>query len=253
MKKLFLLMFILMVGAGMAYSQSITVDNPHSGSVWCKGANYEIQWTTIGVMHSRVKLRLYSSTGTKILGIVNDTENDGSYHWTVPMFVKPGKYVIRVKTIDGIVMGNSSVFVIKSCGPGLFVYQGKLPILGMSKAELAIYMKGPGPRIRNFGRLKNLMAKYGMKTPFMVLLLRDGKSFLNLGTFKPTIGRRGKVFFNTIPDVLKLKLTREQQVMPKSGKNFTLILMTNGKAFAKTKIGVIGKMLDKSKQKRLIK
>jgi len=76
---------------------------------------------------------------------------------------------------------------------------------------------------------------------------------MNLGIFKPRMGRGGKVFFNSIPDELKIKLTRKQHVLLKSGKIFTLILMTKGEVLSKTKIGVNGKVLDKSRQKRLIK
>ena len=92
---------------------SITITNPHSGDKWVKGNSYTIKWTKAGNMNSYVKIRLYQGS-TKILGITDKTENDGSYQWTVPSSVTNGQYIIRVKTIDNKVYDDSDVFTISN-------------------------------------------------------------------------------------------------------------------------------------------
>jgi len=93
---------------------SITVTNPHTGSNWCKGSTYTIQWTKTGTMDSNVKIKLRNSTSTAVvIDIISFIPNNGSYSWLIPASVSPGNYVIRVRTMDNEVYGDSESFSIK--------------------------------------------------------------------------------------------------------------------------------------------
>ncbi len=118
MKKLFLLIAIISFSFSMIFSQSITVTSPHSGDTWYKGNPYTISWTKTGMMDSRVKIRLFNSTGsTKIMDITNNTANDNRFGpWTLPESVPEGRYIIRVKTVDNAIHDDSDIFSVS--GPG---------------------------------------------------------------------------------------------------------------------------------------
>jgi 5-hydroxyisourate hydrolase-like protein (transthyretin family) len=115
-KVLMLAVTFLFIGS-LAYSQTITLTNPHSGDTWCKGTAYNITWAKTGSQDANVKIRLYDTTGTtKILDITNSTANDGSFGpWNVPASVANGNYVVRVKTLDNAVWDDSDVFAITAC------------------------------------------------------------------------------------------------------------------------------------------
>jgi hypothetical protein len=95
-------------------TESITVTNPHTGDIWYKGDTKTITWTKTGTMDSNVKISLRDSTSTtNILDITNSTLNDGNFSWEIPTLVTPGNYVIRVRTMDNEVYGDSELFSIK--------------------------------------------------------------------------------------------------------------------------------------------
>jgi hypothetical protein len=111
-RKLFLFYCLLFYGS-FAFSQSITVVDPHRGDAWCRTGTYRINWTKTGLMDEKVKIRLYDSSSTiKILNIVNSTDNDGSFSWTLPVSIAPGNYRVRVKTLVGEVYDDSDTFKI---------------------------------------------------------------------------------------------------------------------------------------------
>ncbi len=117
MKERVLLAFlVILLGVGFTYSQTITVTSPHTGDTWTKGQKYTIRWTKSGSMSNFVKIRLYQGN-TKVLGIVDRTDNDGSYDWTVPDTINPGIYRIRVKTVDNQVYDDSENFTISNPQP----------------------------------------------------------------------------------------------------------------------------------------
>jgi uncharacterized protein YfaS (alpha-2-macroglobulin family) len=97
----------------LSYSATITVKGPYSGAVWNKGEGYIIWWTKSGIMNAKVKIRLYQGAN-KILSITNSAPNNGSFSWQIPLNLKVGTYVIRVKTIDNKVFDDSASFKIAS-------------------------------------------------------------------------------------------------------------------------------------------
>jgi len=109
--KIVMFLLIAVFITSMSFGASIFITNPHSGHIWYKGHTYTITWTKSGSMNAKVKIRLMQN-GTKILGITDSTNNNGSYKWTVPSSIPDGKYVVRVKTIDNAVYDDGDVFTI---------------------------------------------------------------------------------------------------------------------------------------------
>ncbi len=115
MKKLFLLLLVMVISYGMAFSQNITVTKPAAGETVAKGSQYTIMWAKSGSMDANVKIRLYNSAGTtKIKNIVNSIPNNGSYTMPANMLndVPVGNYLIRVRTLDNAVFDDGGVFTI---------------------------------------------------------------------------------------------------------------------------------------------
>ena len=206
---------------------SINIINPVGTSKWCKGNSYEIKWwTTSGDMNPRVKIRLYQGN-TKVLAIVDNTANDGSFHWTPPTSLSDGIYFIRVKTVDNLVYGDSEPFEIKTCGGP--VLDNLNIVAGMDLVELAIYMHGPGPRIREMGKIKEILEKAGIEKPVTIMLYRGNERIINLGTFAPTV-RSGRVSFNTMPSVLNLNLPPQiKEQMARNPEGYKIVLFSSGR------------------------
>lgn len=218
-----------------ASSGSITITSPTEGACWEKGNTYHIRWTATGSMNLKVKIRLYQGNN-KILEITNSTANNGDYTWTVPTTIPDGAYYIRVRTIDNQVYEDGPTFYIRtSCVrrfPGNF-------IAGMDLVELAIYMHGPGPRIREFEKLKGLLEEKGIKEPVTIKLYQGNREIANLGTFTPTV-RSGRVRFNTMPSVMKLNLTPKQRaMMAENPQGFRLVLFSGGKIIGRSPLNVV--------------
>ncbi len=96
-------------------SSSITITTPYSGQTWYRGNTHTITWTKTGTMVSNVKIGLYNESGTsKVFDIVNNTDNDGSYDWKIPLSINTGKYRVKIITIDNLVCGVSDKFTLKS-------------------------------------------------------------------------------------------------------------------------------------------
>ena len=112
-KKLFIFLIALFFLSALVFAQSITVASPHSGDTWYKGKTYTIQWTKTGTVGNFVKIKLRNSTSTAVvLDIKSQIPNNGNYNWLIPASVPPGNYVIRVRTMDNKVSGDSGAFLI---------------------------------------------------------------------------------------------------------------------------------------------
>jgi len=91
---------------------TIEVTSPDATSVWLKGTNQQIVWTTSGAQSPNVKIQLRRNS-TKVRDISTTTPNDGSFNWKVPTgLAAASNYFIRVITVDNLVLGDSSLFTI---------------------------------------------------------------------------------------------------------------------------------------------
>ena len=233
--KFFMFLTVLFFLSAVVFSQTITVTSPHSGDSWCIGSTHNITWTKTGNAGVNVKINIFKDQIDQahyIPGSQIKCLNSGTKSWQIPNTYATGTYYIRIKGVDSNwndvgVYGDSDAFTIKSCGvvsPGTF----RIPRLSMSLAELAVFMHGPGPRIRELGQVRSILEKNNIKTPVIMQLYKGEKLFMNLGTFTPTYRGR-QMFFKTIPNELKLNFTKEQRMMLKSVKGLKLVLKTNGK------------------------
>jgi hypothetical protein len=109
MKKLVLSLFAVLLVAGTARAQSITVTSPAAGDFWAIGSTHDIVWTIRGTMDDRVKILLFQS-GERVLEIAGRVPNSGRCPWLIPATVAPGRYTVRVRTIDSAVADNSDEF-----------------------------------------------------------------------------------------------------------------------------------------------
>lgn len=114
--------FILLISVSGLSGQVMKLSEPQPGKVWCQGGKYTIKWTKSGggLMPAKVRLELFNSTGTvKVMDIINETANDGSFQWVVPLYAIPGNYRIRIKALGTPVYDFSSVFMIGDCPGGV--------------------------------------------------------------------------------------------------------------------------------------
>jgi len=113
-------------------------------------------------MNENVKIRLYDKTGrTRILGIVDNTPNDGSYRWTIPGSLRSNEYVVRVKTIDNRFFDDSDSYNIRSIEireippPTVELGPPEVKIVGMSRVGTGVIRVGGtvsvDVRVRNNG------------------------------------------------------------------------------------------------------
>ena len=96
---------------------SINIISPNGGECWYSDTSHEIKWNSIGLI-SNVKIQYSTNDGKEWKTIVNNTENDGKYLWTVPK-VHSDSCLIKVADLD--------------CNPedvsdSLFTIWGKAPV-----------------------------------------------------------------------------------------------------------------------------
>jgi hypothetical protein len=90
---------------------SITVTSPNGSESWIIGSTHDITWTSVAVATVYVAVEsLPDSSGTYTSNILNDHVDaaSGKYTWTVPSYLKPGKYRIVVYSeLNGTVSDTS--------------------------------------------------------------------------------------------------------------------------------------------------
>lgn len=122
MKKIIYLItgFVFLASISFSQSQSITksitITKPVAGAVWAKNTAHLIEWRFVGDINENVKIRLFSRDGrTRIKSITDRTPTNNRNFRCQPNFfndVPDGLYIIRVKTVDDEVTGNSTPFTI---------------------------------------------------------------------------------------------------------------------------------------------
>lgn len=81
MKRLFMLVLISVIVAGMSFAGTITVNSPNGGEVWKKGDVKNITWNSTDLTNL-VKITLWKN-GVFVGVIVKDQPQNGTYPWTV--------------------------------------------------------------------------------------------------------------------------------------------------------------------------
>jgi hypothetical protein len=102
------------------YSQTITVTNPNSGTVWYIGGKAVIKWTNNGNTGTHVKINIFrNSIAQSNFKLQIKCSNTGLKKWIIPNSFTPGKYIIRIKGVDNNwndtgIHGDSALFSIKN-------------------------------------------------------------------------------------------------------------------------------------------
>ncbi|MEN8222655.1 MAG: Ser-Thr-rich GPI-anchored membrane family protein [Acidobacteriota bacterium] len=101
------------VNSTIVSTPSITVTSPTSCDTWTKLKTYKIAWSKAGTMSANVKINIFKDS----INTANFVEqltgpNTGSIDWTIPGTYTNGNYIIRVKTDDSAVLGDSSLFAV---------------------------------------------------------------------------------------------------------------------------------------------
>jgi len=102
-----------------AAAQTITVTNPHAGSVWYAGSIYPITWTSSGAVGTYVGIE-YNNSDIAVSDVITSStlNSAGSYSWTVPSIIDSSThYFIRIWDLsDPSVYGDSATFGISGSG-----------------------------------------------------------------------------------------------------------------------------------------
>ncbi len=100
----------------------IRVTSPGAGEQWLYRSNHTVTWTSGAGVGPTVRIELYREGESRPqINLALTTENDLSFAWTVPDFVAPSNYHVRVTSLDGRVYGNSGVFTIRFPRPAVTV------------------------------------------------------------------------------------------------------------------------------------
>jgi hypothetical protein len=90
---------------------TITITSPNGGESWVVGTAHNITWTSEGV-EGNIKIEYSANNGDNYTVIIDSTENDGTYPWTVPDAVS-NQCLVRVSETDGSPADTSeAVFTI---------------------------------------------------------------------------------------------------------------------------------------------
>ena len=143
------------VGIGAAFditAAKITVTQPNANVTWKPGETPLIQWTHAGPMNDRVSIKLYPNQGGLAnYSIVDSTENDGSYSWTVPGGVPSGEYQLAIRTSDSQVTGEGPNVTIESGLRRIAVPKERLSVLfgspALSITDVTLKEDDDGPMI----------------------------------------------------------------------------------------------------------
>lgn len=129
MRKILISISLIWLFTCLVSPVGIQIFKPSKNEVVLKKADYTIRWTTIGKAINKVKIRLFDKTGTiKLTELTNSTPNTGLYLWNQQSIktYPTGSYVIRVKTTDNLLYGNSAPFQIgQKEGPPIGIIQVK--------------------------------------------------------------------------------------------------------------------------------
>ncbi len=136
----------------------IALSSPAPGEeVWAKD-KVTIKWKTGGgATVDKVKLEYSADNGATFKEIIKETENDGSYDWTVPDVDESDQCVVKVTDVNGTVEDISGVFSIRqkaiiavsvtgittACKPGQSM-EKPVNIENKGKGKLAFTAKATG-------------------------------------------------------------------------------------------------------------
>ncbi len=115
-------------------SGSLTITNPHAGTIWYKGARNNITWRSSGSLSANLKINIFkgSITPANFVTQLIASTTSGSKSWVIPSNAETGTYFIRIKEDPAGNYWDSSPFEIKK----LYFF---VPPLVESVGRVAVY------------------------------------------------------------------------------------------------------------------
>jgi hypothetical protein len=93
----------------------IHVTAPAPGAKWFIGGTHTITWNSAGVAGPlAIKLFAAGAPRMPILSITDNTDNSGTFSWTIPGTLPAGRYQVRVRTVSAapLIFGDSGEFEV---------------------------------------------------------------------------------------------------------------------------------------------
>ena len=118
-------------------SPLLTVTTPNGGEIWRLGTSHEIQWTSQS--DEDIAIELLNGDVTEV-AIVESTENDGAYEWSIPTDISPGdNYRVRCTLVGGLEQDISNAPFTISSSPTLTLTPYQPPIIIPHSGGPALY------------------------------------------------------------------------------------------------------------------
>jgi cell division inhibitor SulA len=104
-------------------SSAFAIDNPSTGEVWLLGDTKTIRWRTNIDPAESIKLELYQTDGTTLVGAIDLSElNDGSFSWTISPLISTGNYKIKITWLGHTnYYAFSGVFTLAEFDPNFYI------------------------------------------------------------------------------------------------------------------------------------
>jgi type 1 fimbria pilin len=118
-KKVLMILLLAVFITAISFAASITVKDPHNGTLWIKGKKVAIRWTNNGNTGKNVKINIFKDSITSDnFKLQLKCSNSGLKKWIIPTSFIPGTYYIRIKGADADwndtgVHGDSVAFKIR--------------------------------------------------------------------------------------------------------------------------------------------
>jgi hypothetical protein len=173
MKKFLVWIVIVMMIGVLSYSQTITVTNPHAGTVFHKGQTYTITWTNNGNTGINVKINIFK-------GSIKQTNfklqlkgpNTGLMQWKIPANFATGAYILRIKGVDA-----------KGNGTGIKGDSSLFRVIGLSRSSIIVTRPNSGESIykgENY-TIKWTSSNIPLKSNIIINIFKDS---INPANFK---------------------------------------------------------------------
>jgi hypothetical protein len=119
-KRVLMIFLIAVFITVMSYAASITVNEPHNGTVWIRGKKVAITWSKAGSTGVNVKINIFkdSISQTNFIKQLKGL-NTGLMQWKIPANFTTGMYILRIKGADANwndtgIIGDSAPFRIQT-------------------------------------------------------------------------------------------------------------------------------------------
>jgi len=223
MKKTIFFILLSFAVSGLIFSQDIQIKEPAPGKTYHTGKTCPVKWTKPKDLHTSVKLTLRNPNQSLNSVITMSTPNNGYYLWNIPPSLKPGEYILRVKTIDNKFSGNSGIFSVKKPGADIGIIEleafqpppdtntprHRAPAIRQPSGA-SFHLKKLHAGVNEQGKMEKcgLVVKYTSKTPFAFIKYKghpsDGPAYMNCKIILPVWSKdpnykgpvKTKVIFN---------------------------------------------------------